>query len=118
MGGKRYAAPCGLLADIQLRQRLLQMAELGQIVDGDVRLVWMKLRVILVIVLCGIERLQRHYLRHNGLRKSLGAVELINIGLRNALLLVIGIEDYRAVLSAVVRPLPVQFRGIMRDGKK
>ena len=44
-------------------------------------------------------------------------VQLPNISLRDASLLVIRIEDCRAILTASVVALTVQLRGIVRDGE-
>src|SRR5438270_4756388 len=96
-----------LFRDVKFRQRLLQVLKLGQIVDGDVRLVGMMLRVILVISFRGIKRLQCDNLSDNRLRENLGAIELIDVSLRDAALLVIGIENRRTILRAFIRPLPV-----------
>lgn len=103
---------------IQFRQHLLQVLKLGQIIDGDVRLVRMVLRVVLMISLCRIKSFEGHQLRHNRLGKRFGAVKLVNVCLRNAALIIIRIKNHGTILCAVVRALPVQLSRIVRDGEK
>src|SRR5262249_59268051 len=92
--------------------------ELGQIVDGNVRLVGMMLPVVLVMSLGRIKRAQRHHLRHDRLSEDFGAVELVDIGLGDAALVVVGVKNRGAILPAFVPPLPVQLRWIMRALEK
>ena len=70
------------------------MAKLGQIVNGDVWVVGMMFRIVLVIALCGIKRLQRDYLRHDGTSESFCAIELINICPRDSMLVFTGKENH------------------------
>jgi len=74
----------------------------------------MQLRIILVIPLRRIKRLQRRHLRGNLPMKSFGLVELRNISLRNFLLLVIAVKNHRAVLRPFIGPLPVYLGRIER----
>ena len=78
----------------------------------------MKRRIVLVIILRRIERLQRHHLGHDRLGKHFGFVELRDVRFRDLLLLVVAVENHRAILRAIVRPLPVQLRGIVGHREK
>jgi len=60
-----------LLAHIQFWDHLAQMFDLGKIVHRDIRLIRMMHRVVLVVGLRRIERLQRDYLRDNAWEKTL-----------------------------------------------
>ena len=71
-------------------------------------------RIILVIPLRRIKRLQRHHLRHNRLPKNFRLIQLRNVSLGNLLLLIIPVENHRPVLRAFIRPLPVHLRRIER----
>ena len=62
----------------------------------------------------GLERLERGDDRS---RKQLRLVEFGDVALRDLLLLVVGDEDRRAVLRALVRPLVVQLGRIVGDGE-
>ncbi len=106
-----------LLAHIQFGNHLAQMFDLGKIVHRDIRLIRMMHRVVLVVGLRRIKRLQRDYLRDNGLGKNFGLIQLVNVGQGNALLLVPAVKPRRTLLRAGVRSLAVQLRGIMRHGK-
>ena len=61
--GERGDRP--LVADVKLRKLVLEMHDLGRIVDDDVRVVRMTGRVILVIGLGLVETLQRRDLRND-----------------------------------------------------
>jgi len=63
----------------------------------------MQFRIVLMVGFRRIKLLQRHHLRHNRPRKHLGLVELRDVSLRNPLLLLTAIEDYRPVLRAFIR---------------
>jgi len=78
----------------------------------------MVLEVVLVVVLGGVEGLQRDNLSDDGLRIDLCRVELRDISFGDFLLSLIRIENGRAVLRAVVRALAIELRGIVADGKK
>src|ERR1700733_307506 len=54
-----------LAIDVQVRQLLLQIRDLGKVVDHDVGVLRMMNRIILVIVLSAVERLQRLNLGHD-----------------------------------------------------
>src|ERR1700730_12054924 len=94
------------------------MLDLREVVEPDVRIVRMQGGVVLMIALRSIERLQCDHLRHDRARKYLGGVELIDIGLTNAPLFVGRKEDDRAILRTLIRPLPVELRGVVSDGKE
>ncbi len=70
-----------------------------------------------MVLLGGVEGLERSYLGRDLLRESLGLIELIDIGLCDALLLVAGGENRAAVLRAGIGALAIDFGGIVRDGE-
>ena len=78
----------------------------------------MERQVILVISLGGIERREGTDLGDDRVRINLGLTELLDVRLRHALLVVVGEKDRRAILRAVIRPLAVQLRRVMRDRKE
>src|SRR5271169_6361424 len=90
-------ASLALILDKQLRELLLQRLGLGQVAYLDVRVVFMMERVVLVIVFGAIKALQRSDLCNDRLGERLGRIELRDVRGGNSLLLVIGIEDGRAV---------------------
>ncbi len=59
--------------------------------------------VVLVIAFRRIERLQRHHLGDDLVWEYLRLLELRDIGLRDALLLVIAEEDDRPILRSLIR---------------
>lgn len=106
----------GLL--IQLREPFAQLFHLGPVVDHDVRLVGMLGEVVLVVVLGGIELLDRHELRDDGIGVDARGGELADVALRELLLILAGVEDRRAVLGSVVRPLAVELGGVVRHAEE
>jgi hypothetical protein len=52
---KKPRAPL-FLFDVEFRELFLEMLNLGQVVDHDVQVFGMIVGVILVVILCGIER--------------------------------------------------------------
>src|SRR5271156_5252068 len=114
--------PGGLLrlvrSNVQAGKLLLEISDLGEVVYGDVRIFRVLGGVVLVVVLGAVELFHRDDLRHDGLRKNFGLVELLHVGLRDALLVGVGEENYGAVLRAGVGVLAIQLCGIVRDGEK
>src|SRR5258705_6368929 len=106
------------LLDVVVRENLLQVLDLLNVVIGNIGLVRVQRQVILMIGLRRIERFQRPDLGHDRLPEDLGGIELRDIGLRNLLLLVTGGEDRRAILCAGVRSLAVELGRIVRDRKE
>ena len=78
----------------------------------DVRLIGVQRRVILVIVLGRIERVELVDLRNDRLLECLQRVELLDVGLGDPLLLGIAEENRRTILRAEVRPLTIELRRI------
>ena len=70
-----------------------------------------------MVIFGPIKGLERSHLRHDGLRKYLRRGQLLDVRLRDALLLVGGVENLRAVLGAFIRTLAVQLRRIVRHRK-
>ena len=78
----------------------------------------MKGGVVLMISLGLIIRVESGDLRDDRPPEDFGLIELLNVGFGDALLLVAGVENCRAVLRARIGALPVQLGGVMRDGEK
>ena len=81
----------------QLRKLLLQRLDLRPIAHQYVGIVRIVQRVILVIILSAIKRHERSHLGHDRLGKNLRRIELRNVGLRNALLFVVRVENDRPI---------------------
>ena len=60
----------------------------------------MQSQIVLVMLFGGIELLQRHHLRDDGRRKSALGGELMNVALRDLLLLGAGVKDRGTILAA------------------
>src|ERR1700682_5300460 len=86
--------------EVVLRENLLQVLDLGNVVIGNIGLVGVQRQIVLVIGLRRIKSFQRTHLGHDRLLVDLGGVELRDIGLRDLLLLIVGREDRRAILRA------------------
>jgi hypothetical protein len=71
-----------------------------------------------MMIFCWIERLQRHNLRHDRSTEHLGVAQLLDVRLRNSLLLCAGVEDRGPVLRAAIGPLPVELSWIVCDVQK
>ena len=113
--------PVGGLAVTDLFPGRLVGAELpylGLRIDDDVGVQWISSRVVLVIGLGFEEGLQRYHLGDDRPVENMSRVQLVDIGVSDALLFVVGVEDRRAVLPAGVGALTVQLRRIVRDGEK
>ena len=107
--GHRLGAP-------DFREQLAHVLDLRRIVDGDVGLVGMMDRVILVIGLGRKEgRLHGVGLRHDRLLENMRGVELRDVGLGGFRLRFALRENLRAILRAAVRPLAVELRRVVRD---
>src|SRR5262245_60573922 len=113
----RPAAPApttatSIVSDVQLGKQPTERGHFGGVVDQDVRVVGVSRRVVLVILLGPVERLQRLQLRRDLALEDALLVELTDVGLGEAPLLRIGEEDRRAVLASDVGPLPVDLRRV------
>src|SRR2546425_5392474 len=97
---------------------LLQPQHLRQVVEDDVRLVGVAGEIVLVILLRGIEVLERRHLGDDRTREDVGLVQLIDIGLCGLFLVFVPVEDRRTVLAPHVGALAVHLGGIMRHRKK
>src|SRR4029450_4120665 len=96
-----------LSCTIQIGKLLAQVRNLGQVVHHDVRLVRMMDYVVLMVSLSSIELGEGTQSRHNWTVEDFSLIELVNVGLCDALLIFIGAEDSRAVLCAVIGSLPI-----------
>src|SRR6266404_3015640 len=93
---------------IDVGEQTLQILDLWQIVDGDIRVTGITRQEILMIILGRIEFPAGLDLGDDWSIKHVRLVELGDIGLGNAQLLGILWEDRRAVLSTDIRPLAVE----------
>jgi len=105
--------PSNLLSYVQVGKLLFQMLDLWRIVENNVWLIGMESCVVLVIGLGGIEGLQRHDLGDDAVREDPRLIDLRNVGFGDALLLVVCIEDGRAVLRAFVGSLAIELRRVV-----
>ena len=107
--GHRLIAP-------DIRERLLQVLDLRRVVEGDVGLVGVLDRVVLVIGLgreeCGLHRAG---LGHDRALPGFRRIELRDIGLRDLRLRLALRENLRAIVRAGVRALAVELRRVVRD---
>jgi len=76
-----------LLFFCQLGNLLLQLLYFGHRHAQDVGMPGIPIAEILTILFCGIERFQRHNLRHDRSAEYLGVVQLLDVRLSNSLLL-------------------------------
>jgi len=83
--------------------------------DDDGGLIGVPRQIALMVGLGGIEALERRDLGDDGAPEGVGPLQWVDVGLGDALLLVVGVEHGRAVLGAGVRPLAVELGGIVRD---
>ena len=103
------------LAAVELRKETTQIGDLGQIVEGDIGLLGVQRRIILMIPFRRIECRERLDLGHDRSREDLRRVELGDISRRDLFLLLVGEEYLRTILCPRVRPLPVEFGRVVRD---
>ncbi len=75
-------------------------------------------QVILVMCFGRIELLQRHDLGDDGIGKSVRGGEILNVALRDLLLLGTGVEDHLTVLAAGIGTLAVELGRVVRHAKK
>src|SRR5262249_34402809 len=102
----------------QVAMLLANFARLGNRVELNVRLVGVPPGVILVVLLGGIECLERFERGDDPPRKGAGGCQFLNLPLGGALLVVAGEEYRRTILSSHVGPLAVELRrivGIKKD---
>src|SRR5579884_521445 len=113
-----HGCVCALLPRAELGKLLLPLRQLGQVVHLYVWIGRVALDEMLMVRLGGVEALERHNLSDDRMPEDMRAVELGDVGFGDALLVVVCIEDRRAVLRAPVRPLAVLLGRIMRHGKE
>ena len=93
----------------------LEGGQFGQIVIDDVGVVHMILQVLLVVAFGGEKAFQRDYLGRDRFVEDLGVVQLLDVGIGDLFLLVVVVENCRAVLGAGVGSLTVHLGGIVGD---
>ena len=84
----------------------------------DIGLAQIQCQKVLVVILGRIELLQRHNLCDDGVGKSARGGELLDVALRNFLLLIAGVEDRRTLLAAGIRALAIKLSGVVRHAEK
>ncbi len=97
-----------------IAEHLLQLFKLRDRVHLHVRMPGVMLHEILVVLFSGVERFERFERRDDRPIKCICLVELINVSPGDALVVFIGVEDRRAVLSADVGALPIELRRVVR----
>src|ERR1700690_2641718 len=97
---------------------LTKVLNFGRVIVRDVGVVGMKGGVILMIGLGVIELAQRNHLSHDRAGKQFRLFQLRYISLGNVFLLISGIENYRTILGAGIRPLTIELCGVERHGEK
>ncbi len=102
----------------QVGKLFFERLDLGPVADQDVRIVRVVESVVLMVGLGVVETLQRHHLRHNGIGKHFGRIELRNVGGADLPLFFAGIEDCRAIRRSNVRSLTIELRRVVNDGKE
>ena len=75
-------------------------------------------QIVLVVAFGFMERAERRELRCQRPREHLRFIKLIDVGLRNALLLISRIKNRRTILGAGVRALPVYLSRIVGHRKE
>jgi hypothetical protein len=108
------------LADsvIEVGKLLLEMFDFGEVEGGYVGVVGVKGGVILVVVFGAIEGFEGGDLGDDGAAEYFGLIELLDVGLGDALLIGSGEENCGAVLRAAVWTLAIQFRRVSCDREK
>src|SRR5260370_15927627 len=101
---------------IEARKILFQIFQLGQIVVNDVRILGIVFQIILVVALGGVKYLEWLDLCDDLSGVNFRGIELCDIGLSDALLIFIGVEDRGTILGACIRTLAGPLRGIVCDG--
>src|SRR2546430_12821502 len=84
---------------VERGELLLQPLHLRQVVEDDVRLVGVAGEIVLVILLRGIEVLERRQLGDDRAREDVGLVQLIEIGLSDIFLSLARVQDRRHILA-------------------
>src|SRR6478736_953323 len=106
------------LALIERGQRLLEVADLRQIIEGDIRVGGIPQEEVLVVVLGPEKSLQRVDTGGDRRAEHARLVELRNISDGDLSLGIVGVEDRRAILRARIRTLAVHLGRVVRDGKE
>src|SRR5207244_9623639 len=99
---------------VERGELLLQPLHLRQVVEDDVRLVGVAGEIVLVILLRGIEVLERRHLGDDRTRENVGLVQLIDIGLCGLFLRLVPVTDRRTVLATHKRTLEDQMGWTVR----
>ena len=102
----------------EVRELLFEGADFGDVTDLDVRVLRVLHGVVLVVFFSAVEGYERDDLRDDGLVEDVGGVELVDVVLGDVALLVVGVEDGRAVAGADVCALAVELRGVVDDGEE
>src|SRR3712207_779210 len=112
-------SPSGGTLSLELGEVLVaELRDLGGDHDLAVRLVRVVAEVFLVVVLGPVECVERRHLGHDGISPKVLGLELRDHLLGDGPLLLVVVEDRRAVLRTDVGALPVQRRGVVRSEER
>ena len=114
----RARSPDGGVGLQAVREVLAQLGDLGRRREQDVGLPGIPRRVVLVVGLGLVEGLQGRDLGDDRRVVGAGLVELPDVGLGHPLLLLVRVEDGRAVLGPLVRALAVELGGVVGHGEE
>src|ERR1019366_2884722 len=78
---------------IEVRERVIEVFDFGQVVEDDIRIRRIMNQEVLMVVLRRVKALQRVYLRDDRPGKSTRFLKLTNVSLGNPLLRIIGVEN-------------------------
>ncbi len=95
-----------------------QLTYLGQVVSGDVGIVRVLHRVVLMVRLGDVEMFELYQLGGNRARQGAAFVELLDIGAGNVPLFFVASKNGRAILATDIRPLSIQLGRVVGYGKK
>ena len=105
------------VVDVEVGVVGLERGDLGAVADHDVGVVGILEGVVLVVVLGAVEGFERDDLGDDAVLPGVGGVELRDVGVGDALLIVVGVEDGGAVGGAGVRTLAIECGGVV-DGEE
>src|ERR1041384_974301 len=110
--------PLFMFLYVELRKLFAKPADLRRIIHNDVKIVRMMDGIVLMIGLCRIERVEWVQFGDDSALEHFLFIELIDISLRDSLLVRGGKKDRRPVLRTYIRTLTVEFGWIVSDGEE
>src|SRR5450432_153115 len=103
---------------VKTRELLAKMIDLGRVIERNVGIIRMQGGVVLVIALGGIKSLQSRHLGDDRPGEKFGLLQLGDVGLGDAFLFAVAVENCGTILAAGVRALPVELGWIVRNREK